>query len=76
MNDTIVDHNINLTNEKIRLEADLGRSRKAYDDLEARFNTLQDRYWKVQEKILAMEGILMNELGVRNANDYSTKIVG
>jgi predicted nucleic acid-binding Zn-ribbon protein len=76
MNDTIVDHNINLTNEKIRLEADLGRSRKAYDDLEARFNTLQDRYWKVQEKILAMEGLLMNELGVRNANDYSTKIVG
>ena len=76
MNDTIVDHNINLTNEKIRLEADLGRSRKAYDELEARFNTLQDRYWKVQEKILTMEGLLMNELGVRNAKDYSTKIVG
>jgi len=38
--DELADYNINLTNEKIRLEGALKQKTRQYDELVERFNTL------------------------------------
>jgi hypothetical protein len=70
LDDAMVDNNIKLTNEKIRLEADRDKWKKAYTELEARFNALQEMHWKLQDRHMALQATLVSEVGLRNARDY------
>lgn len=68
-----VDRNIKLTNEKIRLEAELKKLNESYTDLCARFNTLQDLYWKLQDRHMAVQEALMSTVTINNLRDYGEK---
>ena len=70
---TMVNNNINLTNEKIRLEADRDKWKKAYSELEVRFNALQEMHWRLQDRHMAVQATLVSEVGARNIRDQGEK---
>lgn len=58
----LVGRNIDLSNEKTRLEAELRREKQAHAELIDRYNKLNEMHWQLQDRYLKVQETLLKKL--------------